>query len=351
VTTSAPAPLGEWPHEGLERVERCPACSSTSRRLIYADLVDSTYMRAPGRWQLFRCVSCSCAYLDPRPNAQTIHLAYDMYYEGASAPPAAGTVRGWRPWRRALRNGYLNSRYGYRAAPSSRLGALVVPLLPRHRERADELVRHLHAREGHARLLDIGCGEGTFLADMQALGWSAQGIEPTGDGAEIARRRGVAVAQAAFPEVSLSANSFDAVTMRLVFEALPDPVEAILTCRRALKPGGIFWIASPSLDSLAHRVFGRNWIFLDPPRHAVLYTPSSLIRLMTELGFSILAMRPSRQAPWSYRTSAAISRGLPPFRQPPPLSRTLALRARLADLRALRRPELADVVVVLARKS
>jgi SAM-dependent methyltransferase len=351
VTTALPAPLGEWPQEGLERVERCPACGNASRRLIYGDLVDRTYMRAPGRWQLFHCVSCSCAYLDPRPSAQTVHLAYDTYYEGATASAPAGAAPRWRRWRRKLRNGYVNSRYGYRAAPSSRLGSLLLPLLPRHRERADELVRHLRAREGHARLLDIGCGEGTFLADMQVLGWSVTGVEPTTDGAAIARRRGVAVTQAAFPDVSLPPDFFDAVTMRLVFEALHDPVEAVLTCHRALKPGGILWIATPSLDSLAHRVFGRNWIFLDPPRHAVLYRPSSLIRLVRGLGFDVFALRPSRQAPWSYRTSAAISRGLPPFRQPPALSPALALRARLADMKALRRPQLADVVVVLARKS
>jgi SAM-dependent methyltransferase len=307
-------------------------------------------MRAPGRWQLFHCEGCSCAYLDPRPNAETIHLAYERYYEGSTAPRDADPARGWRRWRRALRNGYLNSRYGYRATPSSRLGALLVPLVPRHRERADEFVRHLDTSEGRPRLLDIGCGEGDFLAHMQALGWSVEGVEPTGDGAAMARQRGVPVKQGVFPAVPLSPEAFDAVTIRLAFEAFPEPVAAVQACHRALRPGGILWIASPNLDSAAHRTFGRDWILLDPPRHAVLYRPSSLSRVITGCGFDVLTLRPSRLAPWSYRMSAAIRRGLPPFRQPPPLPLALALRAHFADLRALKRPELADVMVLIARK-
>jgi SAM-dependent methyltransferase len=254
--------------------------------------------------------------------------------------------------RRALRNGYLNSRYGYRLAPASRLGALFVPILPRYREKADEVVRHLEARPGRPRLVDIGCGEGEFLADMQTLGWSVEGMEPSADAVAIASGRGVAVSQGTLADVSLEPASFDAVTIRLVFEAFPDPVAALVVCHRALKTGGILWLASPSLESEAHRVFRSDWIFLDPPRHTVLYTPPSLIQLVTRLGFEVIAVRPSRMALWSFRLSAALASGFSPFVPPvPPLPRKLALRAHLANVRALRRPELADVVIVVARKA
>jgi 2-polyprenyl-3-methyl-5-hydroxy-6-metoxy-1,4-benzoquinol methylase len=350
VISGAPAAVPEWPQEGLERVERCPACDDSSRRLLYADLTDRTYLVAPGHWRLFRCERCSSAYLDPRPSEQSVHLAYGGYYRGAEVR-AARDVRGWRRLRRSLRNGYLNSRYGYHFAPSSRLGPLLVPLLRHYREQADELVRHLPARVGHRRLLDVGSGEGEFLAEMQALGWEVEGIEPSAEGVAIASSRGVSVAQSTFAEASLEAEQFDAITIRLVFEALPDPFAVLAKSHRALKPDGILWIASPSLESEAHRIFGRDWFFLDPPRNAVLYTASSLTRLLRRVGFEVDAVRPSRQAQRSFRLSAAVAAGLPPFRQPPHLSRRMQLRARLADLKALRRPELADVVVLVARKS
>jgi SAM-dependent methyltransferase len=305
-------------------------------------------MFAPGRWNLFRCARCSCAYLDPRPTEQTLHLAYGDYYEGTAAP--AGDPNRWRLLRRAIRNGYLNSRYGYHLAPAIRLGRFLVPLVPGYRQKADEAVRHLHTRPGRPALLDVGCGEGEFLAEMQALGWAVEGIEPSGGGAAAARGRGIPVIESTFADVSVTPASLDAITFRQVFEALPDPVAAIQACRRALKPGGVLWIATPNLESAAHRIFGRDWIFLDPPRHAVLHSPSSLRRLLSTIGFEVMTIRPSRHARWSFRMSTAIARGLAPFKQPPPPPRSSALRARVADIKALVQPQLADVMVVIARK-
>jgi SAM-dependent methyltransferase len=340
---------GEWPAHGLERVEHCPACGSTSRQLLYADLTDRTYRSAPGRWSLHRCGDCSCAYLDPRPDEATSALAYRTYYDGAAPSREQGPPRGWRRVRRALRNGYLSSRYGYRLDPTSRAGEFVVPLLPRYRQLADEHVRHLRLREGRPRLLDVGCGEGEFLAEMQSLGWSVEGLDPSADAVAVAQARGVSARQATLAEARLEAGSLDAITFRLVFEHLRDPVTMLAECRRALKPRGVVWIATPSLDSEAHRVFGRNWIHLEPPRHTVVYTASALAGLLASTGFEVVSVRPSRQARWSFRLSAALAHGLSPFENAPPLSRRLALRAAVADLKALRRPEKADVVVVIAQ--
>ena len=35
-------------------------------------------------------------------------------------------------------------------------------------------------------------------------------------------------------------------------------------------------IATPNLEALGHRAFGRDWVGLDPPRHLVLFTTASL---------------------------------------------------------------------------
>jgi SAM-dependent methyltransferase len=343
-----PTLVAAWPTDGIEHVERCPACGHASRRPLYADLTDRTYRSAGGRWSLFCCADCSCAYLDPRPDERTASLAYRNYYEGVPEPTAEVPAGGWRRLRRALRNGYLNSRYGYDLRPAAALGRLLVPLLPRHRELADELVRHLPLAVGRPRLLDVGCGEGAFLARMQSLGWSVEGIEPSSEAAARARERGVAVQRETLAQGSLEPGSFDAITFRLVFEHLRDPVSALAECRRTLRPGGVVWIATPSLEAAAHRVFRRDWIHLEAPRHAVLYTPSALGRLLSRTGFEVGALHPLRQARWSFRMSAALASGLSPFEDAPPLSRKLALRAALADLEAARHPEAADVIVVIA---
>jgi SAM-dependent methyltransferase len=351
-TTPAPS-LGDWPADGLERVDRCPACGSTARSPLYRDIADRWYLHAPGHWDLHRCGGCGCAFLDPRPTRDMVVLAYGNYYEHAAGATAAGpsaAKHGWPRLRRAIRNGYLNARFGYRLAPAWRLGRVLVPLLPRQREKADEHVRHLSLPAGRPRLLDVGCGEGEFLAVMAGLGWDAAGIDPTASAVEAARRRGVRVMQGDLTDVALDEGAFDAITFRLAFECVPDPVGALRACQRALKAGGVVWIAVPNLHSDASRTFGDAWIYLDLPRSAVHYTPASLDRLLRRCGFEPTLLRPSRQAAWSFRLSGAIARGEPPFRGPRPLSPRERARARVADLRALLRPERADVVVVVARK-
>lgn len=344
-----PTLAGEWPADGLEQVERCPVCGDARRRTLYAGLTDRSYRSAPGRWSLFRCARCSCAYLDPRPDERTAPIGYRTYYDGEPRRTAATPEHGWRRLRRALRNGYLNSTYGYHAFPASGTGRLLVPLLPRYREMADECVRHLRWPEGHPRILDVGCGEGEFLVEMRSLGWSVTGIDPSADAVATARARGVPALRGTLAERSLESGSLDAITFRLALEHVRNPAAALTECRRALKPRGVIWIATPSLEAEAHRVFGRDWIHLEPPRHAVLYTVSALSRLLSSVGFEVVDVRPSRQARWSFRLSDALAQGLSPFEEAPALSRRLALSAALADLRALRRPQTADVIVVIAQ--
>jgi hypothetical protein len=45
------------------------------RELIYDGLTDRVYGTAPGRWTLYRCLGRGSAFLDPRPNRETIGLA------------------------------------------------------------------------------------------------------------------------------------------------------------------------------------------------------------------------------------------------------------------------------------
>ena len=350
--TSTAAVAAEWPADGLETVDGCPACGASGRSILHADLTDRSYLCAPGRWDLHRCEDCGAAYLDPRPDARSLHLAFASFYDSPSRPldlagPPASALR---RLRRSLRNGYLASRYGYDLRPRSSLGRLVLPLLPRHREQADELVRHL-PRPGHpSTLLDVGCGEGEFIAAMARLGWATEGVEPSPEAAAIARSRGARVTVGSLPEVRLATEAYDAVTFRLVLEYLRDPAAGLTACRDALKPGGVLWVASPNIDSTAHRFFGRDWIFLETPRHAVIFSVESLARLVTSLGFDVVTLEPSRQARWSFRLSNAIRLGRPPFRDPPRLAPRLSLRARLADAAALRNLDHADVFVLVARK-
>lgn len=283
--TAAPA---VWPEEGLEAVGSCPLCGTAVRRLLYEGLTDRLFFCAPGSWTLYGCESCGGAYLDPRPSDETIHLAYGDYYTHAASAEAPPT--GLRKARRALRNGYLNRRYGYELAPAWPWGAFVMALLRRRREAADRWARRLERPRGRPRLLDVGCGNGEFLAAMRDAGWHVQGLEPDAAAAAVAERAGLAVERSVLAATRLPADHFDAVTASHVIEHLADPLAALKTCQSLLRPDGVLSLTTPNLASRRHSERGRDWDGLDAPRHLVLFTPESLARAVEAAGFRITFM-------------------------------------------------------------
>lgn len=123
--------------------------------------------------------------------------------------------------------------------------------------------------DGHARILDVGCGEGQ-IARMMAARPGVQhvvGIDPTARQIEVARERGGGVEYHQAPADALPVEdaSFDAVVACLVFEHIDDVDAAIGEVARVLVPGGrfAFFLNHPLLQTP-----GSGWIddqILDPP--------------------------------------------------------------------------------------
>jgi SAM-dependent methyltransferase len=134
------------------------------------------------------------------------------------------------------------------------------------------------------RLLDLGCGSGGFLREMQRLsGWQVQGIEVNKDMATFARDRlGLEVREGTLEEARLSDSYFDVVTMWDVLEHLSDPLATLQEIHRILKPSGVLISSSPNAASIDAKVFGRYWIGLDFPRHLYVFSPSTLFDLLRQ---------------------------------------------------------------------
>ena len=331
-----------------EAVDACPVCGEAARSVLHAELTDRIFFCAAGTWTLYLCDGCSSAYLDPRPAGETLALAYSRYYTHSAANGRHGKLSAVK---RGFVNGYLNARYGYAFTPASTLGGLVLRLLPLRRERADRWVRQLALPPGAPRLLDVGCGDGAFLAQMQAAGWDVQGVDPDPAAVRRGEEAGVPVEHGALAASTFPEGSFDAVTLSHAIEHIADPIAALRICHRLLRPGGVLSITTPNLASIGHSAFGRDWIGLDAPRHLVLFTPASLARAGERAGFRISPQRPSCRASWAFTASEAISRGVDPVDRPLPLSGRQQWRVRLADLRALRRAALAEEIVLVATKA
>lgn len=139
--------------------------------------------------------------------------------------------------------------------------------------------------EQTGKLLEIGCGSGTFLAGMQQLGWQVEGIDIDAQAVAIARNKySVAVRKGSLTEQKYPTGTFDAVVMCHVIEHVPDPRTLLSECRRILAPGGNLVITTPNSQSLGHRRFQSAWVCLDPPRHLHIFSLNSLRTIVTDSG-------------------------------------------------------------------
>jgi SAM-dependent methyltransferase len=130
------------------------------------------------------------------------------------------------------------------------------------------------------RLLDIGCGDGSFLLTARAEGWTVAGTEFN---PQAARERGLNISES-LDELRAD-ERFDCITLWHSLEHLHEPVVVMQRVRQLLAPGGTVLIAVPDSGGLQARLFGRHWLHLDVPRHLYHYDRCSLESLLQAAGF------------------------------------------------------------------
>ncbi|HLZ53602.1 MAG TPA: class I SAM-dependent methyltransferase [Verrucomicrobiae bacterium] len=351
---TASRPETEWPADGLEAVPNCPVCESRRRQLAHAELHDGIFRCAPGRWNFYRCEDCGSGWLDPRPTSATISLAYSRYYTHAKAggtnPHSASW---WRRFRIAQRNSYLNANYGYDLKPTA---WSPIFLSNTRRRRFDAFTGYLRFPGAGARVLDIGCGNGTFLWQMRSLGWEVCGVEPDPQSAAHAQSAGLDVRVGYLPEQSLPEASFDAITAFHVIEHLHDPVGTLRCGFKLLKPGGHIMLATPNLDSWGYRRYGPAWLGLDPPRHLVLFTENSLRQTLEGYGFAVARPRyPCLTAREFFKKSLIVQRNGDPTERHPRLPWRARIQMEWLAARTNRmirkNPACAEELILLGRKA
>lgn len=132
------------------------------------------------------------------------------------------------------------------------------------------------------RLLDIGCSVGFLLDAARARGWDTVGIEPSVWAAEWGKMYlQLAILPTTLDKVSFPEASFDAITMVEVIEHCEDPSGSLMKVHALLKPGGMFFLTTPNIESRAFAKKGKDWGVIDPYGHIYYFSPRT-IRMMLE---------------------------------------------------------------------
>jgi SAM-dependent methyltransferase len=155
----------------------------------------------------------------------------------------------------------------------------------------------VRARRPVGDLLDIGCGDGSFVEAAQAAGFLCAGTELSDYAAERVRRRlRIPVMTGPVRAIEWPAASFDVVTMWHVLEHLTNPRGDLAIVQRLLRPGGLLFVAVPNrLSTLFNGIYrvikGVRPPFYTPDErelHLFHFTPGSVRRLLEERGFRVL---------------------------------------------------------------
>lgn len=86
------------------------------------------------------------------------------------------------------------------------------------------------------RVLSVGCGSGLFESNFEHTG--IEGLEPSADMAQIARKRGMEVLVTTFEHAQLDEDAYDVIYFNGSSTYIEDLHGAFAKAQRCLKPGG-----------------------------------------------------------------------------------------------------------------
>jgi SAM-dependent methyltransferase len=250
---------------GEMTVRSCPTCGSTDDRRVFAaqnvdlaaldELAFASRKRPEHMWlRLVECPVCALVYASPVPSPEALAKAYD----GAAFDSAE------------------EGRYAARSY-------------------AEELQGLLSILPDRDAALDIGTGEGAFLAELCRLGFAdVAGVEPSS--APIAAADPAVagmIEHGVFRSDLRPAGSLSLITCFQTIEHVPDPAELVRDAVAQLKPGGVLALVCHDLRAPLNRVLGLRSPIVDI-EHMQLFCGPSITELLRRGGLGDVDHRPIR---------------------------------------------------------
>lgn len=257
----------------MKEIKKCPVCGSKKTRFLFEG--KDKLLRVPGRFNLFKCKNCKAIFLNPQPSDKELEKYYssDKYYSLKGIDNSTKKIK----FKLFLYNLYFNKENN-----RNLLKIIFQPF--------KFIIRGTEITKGK-KLLDIGSGTGQFLYEMKCLGVKGYGIEPGEFNEEEAKKNGLKIKKGYLKKGMYTKESFDIITINHVLEHVRNPSEIINESRNLLKKEGLFIVGVPNTRSLSRKIFKKNWLAYDVPRHLINYSDKNLSELLKKNGFKIKKIR------------------------------------------------------------
>ncbi len=237
----------------------CPVCNHSNSQIA---LESQDYSLTQTFFSIVHCANCSLRFTSPVPSQDEI----GQYYQFKEYISHTDVKEGW-----------MNQMYHFvRTKTLAQKTKWVQSLFTGHK--------------GH--LLDIGAGTGAFAHAMQQKAWKVTGLEP--DAATRAKALEIHKLNLQSTEAifELLENEYEVITMWHVLEHVHALKPYLHQCYKSLKYNGRLIIAVPNYTSFDAKYYQKYWAAYDLPRHLYHFSPKAMTRLLNEIGFDLVSIRP-----------------------------------------------------------
>lgn len=251
---------------------RCRICANAVGNREYA--VREMMFGTRQVFNYFQCSRCGCLQIAAIP--ADMRLYYPSGYRCfLNRELAALRSQAWSRWLRRMRTRYALSGAGM-------AGRIVHTFFPLSRPLTGVLRWIWECRLSiEARILDVGCGGGEFLAQLDWHGFNRlTGIDPFLErDRQISRR-----ARLCKRDIFSQEGVFDLVIFNHSFEHMADPRAVLAHAASLLSAEGWIILRTPTVSSQAWETYRQDWAQIDAPRHLYVHSPDSLARLAAAAG-------------------------------------------------------------------
>ena len=242
-----PSPSARWP------VRNCPVCHSTRLHYIFS---------VSGH-RVVRCDDCGLLMANPQPSDEELARIYGGDYF-------------------LVEKNEIGQQHVDELKQAT--ADLYLDLLERYRGK------------GAGTLLEVGCGQGDFLVRAAARGLTVTGIEYSQHACEMARNklRNVSDSAVMCGEISSATGQYDICACSDLIEHVRNPRLFLAQVHKLLRPNGIVFIATPTLDSWSARLLRNRWMEFKA-EHLFYFKASTLQTLLIDCGFGKIIECPGKK--------------------------------------------------------
>lgn len=263
----------------MEPVEVCAFCGSNKAIPAIEGVKDWFFDTVDSAFAFNRCSNCESLILQDRIKSEFLHISYNNYYthnEGINSPAKSGV-------KSFVKSHYVAERFGGSKKLIDRFISTIFKALSRNKLSTDDVYRF--APPAPAKILDYGCGSGSYLLQMKRLGYAVTGVDFDPIVVKRLSEMGLSAMTPAKANDKDWDGHFDFITLGHVIEHVPEPVALLKRLRQWLRPGGKLFVECPNAKAASLEVFGRFWRGLEAPRHLAIPTRKGLETALNQAGF------------------------------------------------------------------